>query len=126
VASDPVDSLNAALPKSASEPIPNSDHCLPLSVIQLVPGGWEDGHESDTAKQVLLWVRPSPLLFYPTLAHLQSPQFTRIVLGIQVLSTGAILPARFLLRKNVRQTLAVLLGPVMLFQTLVVAGFAKG
>lgn len=55
-----------------------------------------------------------------------SLQFTRIVLGIQVLSTGAILPARFLLRKNVRQTLAVLLGPVMLVQTLVVAGFAKG
>ncbi|KAI5450990.1 Na+/H+ antiporter [Naganishia albida] len=74
-----------------------------LDVIQLVPGGWEDGSESDLAKQ-----------------------FTRIVLGIQVLSTGAVLPARFLLRKNVRQTLAVLLGPVMLFQTLVVAGFAKG
>ncbi|KAJ9096790.1 hypothetical protein QFC21_005061 [Naganishia friedmannii] len=78
-----------------------------LNVIQLVPGGWEDGTEKDGAKMVLLW-------------------FTRIVLGIQVLSTGATLPARFLLRNNVRRTLAVLLGPVMIFQTLVVAAFAKG
>ncbi|GHJ88066.1 hypothetical protein NliqN6_4468 [Naganishia liquefaciens] len=77
-----------------------------LNFIQLVPGGWEDGKESDTGKQVLLW-------------------FTRIVLGIQVLSTGAILPAGFLLRKNVRKTIAVLLGPLMLSQTLIVGCFAK-
>ena len=56
---------------------------------------------------------------------MHAPKFTRVVLGIQVLSTGAILPAGFLLRKNVRKTIAVLLGPLMLSQTLIVGCFAK-
>jgi hypothetical protein len=35
---------------------------LYCSIVKILPGGWDDGHEGDKNKEVLLWVRRlSPL-----------------------------------------------------------------
>jgi hypothetical protein len=42
-------------------PVPSmsTDRChdWPYSVVQLLPGGWDTGDETDHAKEILLWVR---------------------------------------------------------------------
>lgn len=77
-----------------------------LGLVQVIPGGWEDGEETDQSQFVLLWL-------------------TRIVICLQVLSTGVTLPEGYLLRKNVRQTLLILLGPAMTVKVILVGMFTK-
>ena len=52
-------------------------------------------------------------------------QFTRIIIGIQVLSAGVTLPSKFVSRRRVQGSLAILLGPVMLVAVLLVGCFCK-
>jgi hypothetical protein len=47
--------------------------------------------------------------------ELANDQFTRIVLGIQVLSAGVTLPSRIIIKPSMVKSLMMLLGPVMLF-----------
>jgi hypothetical protein len=104
-------------------------HDWPYSVVQLLPGGWDTGDETDHAKEILLWVRD---WHQPTreATHSSDPlrtfaQFTRIVLAIQVLSAGVTLPCKYILRRGVYRSLAVLLGPVMLLAVIVTGLAAK-
>ncbi|KAK1921087.1 Cation/H+ exchanger [Papiliotrema laurentii] len=52
-------------------------------------------------------------------------QFTRIVLGIQVLSAGVTLPSKLCIKSRMRDSLLVLLGPVMLSAVVISGLFAK-
>jgi NhaP-type Na+/H+ or K+/H+ antiporter len=52
-------------------------------------------------------------------------QFTRIVLGIQVLSAGVTLPSKPFIKPRTRKSLFTLLGPVMLLAVIICGLFAK-
>lgn len=89
-----------------------------------MPGDWEDEDESDRAKNTLLWA--SVQLVGSFNVDVADPEeFTRIVLGIQVLSAGVTLPSRIILKASMVKSLSILLAPVMLFAVLIGGCLAK-
>lgn len=52
-------------------------------------------------------------------------QFTRVILGIQVLTASVTLPPKMILKPRVYRSLLTLLGPVMLCSVLITALVAK-
>ena len=70
----------------------------------------------------------STLLYEPTSRvrfSIADWQFTRVILGIQILSASVTLPPKVLLKPRVYKSLLTLLGPVMLGSVLIASLAAK-
>ncbi|KDQ54692.1 hypothetical protein JAAARDRAFT_38366 [Jaapia argillacea MUCL 33604] len=65
-----------------------------LDVLRFVDPGWESGDAENERREVLMW-------------------FTRIIIGVQVLSAAATLPSRYLLQRDNVKSLTTMLLPLM-------------
>lgn len=78
-----------------------------LDILRFISDPWESGEETKTARKEVLW-------------------FARVVVGVQVLFTGATLPGKIIIKPPVAISLFIILLPVMAIEWIVTGLLAWG